>query len=127
MKTSFNIGGVPTVSYIGKKAFEDRMTWNGQGELVLVKSNAEDGTEITAVRALSEDGRFLVMVRVLGVLGLCGLIVVGASACGGSSIPSDTDARHTQRSSHPSHHQKQCVKNLKDGKETHAEQTFEKS
>lgn len=63
MKTSFNIGGAPTVSYIGKKAFEDRMTWNDQGELVLVKSNAEDGTEITAVRALSEDGRVLVMVR----------------------------------------------------------------
>jgi hypothetical protein len=25
------------------------------------------------------------------------------------------------------HQQKQCVRNLKDGKETHAEQTFEKS
>lgn len=63
MKTTFNIGGAPTVSYIGKKAFEDRMTWNEKGELVLVKTNAEDATEITAVRALSEDGRLLVMVR----------------------------------------------------------------
>lgn len=63
MKTTFNIDGPATVSYIGKKAFEDKMTWNAQGELVLVKSNAEDGTEITATRSLSPDGRVLVMVR----------------------------------------------------------------
>lgn len=78
MKTTFNIGGAPTVSYIGKKAFEDRMTWNAQGELVLVKTNAEDGTEITAVRALSEDGRLLVMVRLGGWNGVacCCFMVV---------------------------------------------------
>lgn len=68
MKTSFNIGGAPTVSYIGKKLFEDTMTWNDRGELVLVKSNAEDGTEITAVRTLSDDGRLLVMVRSGGLV-----------------------------------------------------------
>lgn len=65
MKATFNIGGAPTISYIGKKAFEDRMAWNEEGALVLVKSNAEDGMEITAVRALSDDGRLLVMVRAL--------------------------------------------------------------
>ncbi|EWM20874.1 Calycin [Nannochloropsis gaditana] len=83
MKTTFDIGGPPSTSYIGKKAFADRMTRDEEGSLVLVKTNEEDGMEITAVRSLKEGGKVLVM--------------------------------------------EQTVRNLKDGKETHAEQTFEKA
>jgi hypothetical protein len=60
MKTQFNIDGEPTISYIGPKAFEDKMTWGPEGELILVKTNKEDGTEITAIRI--KKGKTMVMV-----------------------------------------------------------------
>jgi hypothetical protein len=88
MKTTFNIDGAPSISYIGKKAFEDRMTWNDRGELVLVKSNAEDGTEITAVRALSDDGRTLVMVRAVRVGCVGWLVAAGRAWDGGVCLVS---------------------------------------
>jgi hypothetical protein len=39
------------------------MTRDEEGSLVLVKTNEEDGMEITAVRSLKEGGKVLVMVR----------------------------------------------------------------
>ncbi len=99
MKTTFNIDGAPTVSYIGKKAFEDRMTWNDKGELVLVKTNAEDGMEITAVRVLSDDGRVLVMVRFFLGRGCWGRD--GLCFCWLRLLLTDTDAsKNTSHSTH---------------------------
>ena len=51
-----------STSYIGKTLFEDTMTYNDKGALVLVKTNEKDGMEITAVRSLEEGGKVLVMV-----------------------------------------------------------------
>lgn len=51
-----------STSYIGKTLFEDTMTYNDEGALVLVKKNEKDGMEITAIRSLEEGGKVLVMV-----------------------------------------------------------------
>ena len=52
MKAVFNIDGEPSMSYIGKKPFEDKMRWGPMGELILTKTNKEDGMVITATRYL---------------------------------------------------------------------------
>lgn len=44
------------------KPFLDKMSWGNNGELLLVKSNAEDGTEIRATRTLQ--GKHLIMVSI---------------------------------------------------------------
>jgi hypothetical protein len=83
------------------------MTWGPRGELVLVKSNVEDGIELIVTRLLKSNGRILVMVS--------GCSATLISALTALDLPCRVSA------------QKQVARNLKDGKQIVAEQTFEKA
>ena len=85
-----------------------------------------DSMEITAVRTLKDGGKVLVMVRrwvggwgrwVGSRIHGCLLLLAGALVV----------SFHTPMPTRKTHTQRQWVKNLKDGTETHAEQTFEKA